>query len=145
MNIHFWRPVTKALLVCALMFFMFAMGQSRATEAPINSYCLGEWTTQAETYCQRVMIYAGSLVFDHNTGRPIKEVRAEIPLAVITYLIPAELAENFIKWVYQHPKGELTPQLAGVYLFGGCIDDFVYLQSKGNDEAIELTNRSQSE
>lgn len=107
---------------------------------PLNNYCLGEWTDNAEDYCQNVMTYVMSLVVDRNLNQSLTVnkktltskdlVQMDIQKAVQTYRIPANLAHNYIEFIWQYPPRYFSPEEAANIMFGGCIDNFEILKEQ---------------
>ena len=128
------------------MKFVFALVFSMvlSASAAASDYCLGEWTDDADTYCKSLMFYATTLTIDRNLHRPKAEVMAEVPLAVVTYRIPKTLAENYIEFIWQEPVGYYATDDPGYLLFGGCIDNFVELQTLGIEDAVKEQQSSTS-
>jgi len=120
------KHLTALILTLALAFPVSASVST--TPADVNNYCLGEWTETAESYCQNVMTYVMALVVDRNVNVRKSAVMNDIPKAVQTYMIPEELAHNYIEFIWTHPKGFFEPSEAANYMFGGCIDNYEILR-----------------
>jgi hypothetical protein len=105
-------------------------------------YCNGEWTKDAEIYCNGIKQYTKTVVIDKQYGRDRRAVQAEVEEAVKNFLIPWDLAENIISFVYQFPDDHiLDPDAVAVSLEGGCIDNFAYIQAQGLEEAVLLQSK----
>lgn len=122
----------KALALAALL--------STSTMAADGDYCLGEWSNDAQSYCDNLMTYAETVAADRVVDRPKAEVLAEVPQAVLTFVMPAQLAQNFIEYIYRQ-EPPLAHGQASLILIGGCIDNWETLQSSARQEITELTSR----
>ena len=120
------------------ILFLFLISFS-VYSAP-GDYCLGEWPEKNDDYCQRVMAYVTTLSIDRNVGREKSLVYLEIPQAVTHYCVPAELASNFIEYIWQFPPRKNKPQDNVNMLFGECINNAETLLKKGCAEADIILN-----
>ena len=104
-----------------------------ATPALGDDYCLGEWSEDAETYCNSLMRYVQTIVIDRSVGRPKQEVLNEIVEAAHTYNMPVNLAHNYVQFIYAH-NPPLDKDIAQNILIGGCIDNWEKLQELAREE-----------
>ncbi len=124
MNACLWNRIAKTFFVAAVIVFVIVVGTDLAKA---GDYCLGDWDTTTQEYCDGLMTYARTIAVEHQVNRPMQEVMSEIPTARRTYLIPETLANNYIQFVYaQNPP--LTPDTVANMLMGGCIDNAATLK-----------------
>ena len=119
----------KKILLVLTICFPFSLSAAQ------GDYCLGEWAEDAHTYCNGIGVYIQAVATDRKINRPKGAVEAEIPLAVKTYVMPAELAQNIINFVYQYEPEDTNPQHAAWALFGGCIDNYENIMAAVDKQA----------
>ncbi len=125
-----------------MKFKAFALAALLSTPlmAADGDYCLGEWSNTAQEYCDNVMIYAEAVSADRIVNRPKAEVLAEVPQAVLTYVIPEALAHNFIEYIYRQ-EPPLVHGQASLILIGGCIDNWETLQTLARQEITAMQSK----
>jgi len=109
-----------------------ALSMPMTGNAAPGDYCLGEWTTDAQTYCKNVMNYVQAVAIDRKLNRHKDALLHEVPEAMKAYGIPANLATNYIHFVYQHDPEDVEPSYMASVLFGGCINNFESISPNQN-------------